>query len=72
MVSVRDAVNLHFYGRPLTAKQLLLGDAVPAPAAAATLYAALDALMDWASSLPQRGFLTSRCARRFLFGGGGL
>jgi hypothetical protein len=60
MVSVRDAVNLHFYGRPLTAKQLLLGDAVPAPAAATTLYAALDALMDWASGLPRSGFMTSR------------
>lgn len=62
MISVRDGVNLAFYGRPLTAQTLLLGDTVAPPAAAATLYAALDAVMDWASSLPRNGFMTAQCA----------
>ena len=63
MMSVREGVNLQFYGRPLPARSLLLDDSVPPPAAASALYAALDALMDWASSLPApAGFLTSRCA----------
>lgn len=37
-----------FYGRKVTARQLLLGGAVPPPPAAAALYAALDALMEHA------------------------
>ena len=64
MMSVREGVNLQFYGRPLPARSLLLDDSVPPPAAASALYAALDALMDWASSLPApAGFLTSRWGR---------
>lgn len=63
MMSVREGVNLQFYGRPAPARCLLLDDAAPPPAAASALYAALDALMDWASSLPApAGFLTTRCA----------
>ncbi len=63
MMSVREGVNLQFYGRPAPARSLLLDDAAPPPAAASALYAALDALMDWASSLPApAGFLTTRCA----------
>ena len=62
MMSVREGVNLQFYGRPAPARSLLLDDAAPPPAAASALYAALDALMDWASSLPApAGFLTTRC-----------
>ena len=59
MVSVRHGVNLAFYGRPLTAHALLLGDCVAPPAAATALYAALDALLDWAAGLPRSGFMTS-------------
>jgi hypothetical protein len=42
----RSNANLAFYGRPLTAKDLLLGGYVEAPPAARTLYAALDSLMN--------------------------
>lgn len=38
-----------FYGRKLTARQLLVSGAVPPPPAAAALYSALDALMEHAS-----------------------
>lgn len=48
LVCSRDAVNQAFYGRKVTARQLLLGGAVPPPPAAAALYAALDALMEHA------------------------
>lgn len=37
-----------FYGRKVSARQLLLGGSVPPPPAAAALYAALDALMEHA------------------------
>ena len=42
----RSNANLAFYGRPLTAKDLLLGGLVEAPPAARTLYAALDTMMN--------------------------
>lgn len=42
----RSNANLAFYGRPLTAKDLLLGCAVEAPPAARTLYTALNSLMN--------------------------
>ena len=42
LLAARDSVNADFYGRPLPARQLLLGGCAGAPAAAA-LYAALDA-----------------------------
>ncbi|KAL4437474.1 hypothetical protein ABPG77_003455 [Micractinium sp. CCAP 211/92] len=48
LVCCRDAVNQAFYGRKVSARQLLLGGAVPPPPAAAALYAALDALMEHA------------------------
>ena len=45
-MTTRDKANRGFYGRALTAKQLLVEGAVVAPTAARTLYAALDDLMD--------------------------
>lgn len=45
-MTTRDKANRGFYGRALTAKQLLLEGAVVPPTAARTLYSALDALMD--------------------------
>jgi Las17-binding protein actin regulator len=42
----RSNANLAFYGRPLTAKDLLLGGSVDAPPAARTLYAALDSMLN--------------------------
>lgn len=41
----RDAINERFYGRALPAKALLLSEAAQPPAAAATLYDALDELL---------------------------
>ena len=46
VMTTRDRANRGFYGRPLTAKQLLLEGAVVPPTAARPLYAALDQLMD--------------------------
>jgi hypothetical protein len=40
----RSNANLAFYGRPLTAKDLLLGGCVEAPPAARALYNALDSM----------------------------
>ena len=63
MMSVREGVNLQFYGRPACRRApCCWTTAAPPPAAASALYAALDALMDWAASLPApAGFLTTRC-----------
>ena len=44
-LSSRDEVNMDFYGRPVTAKQLLLGDKMTQPVAAQKLYTALDHLL---------------------------
>ena len=44
-VSIRDEVNLSFYGRPVTARQLLLEEKFAAPVAAEALYTALDDLL---------------------------
>lgn len=46
IMSTRGKANRGFYGRALTAKQLLLEGAVVAPTAARPLYLALDDLMD--------------------------
>ncbi|EIE18388.1 DUF500-domain-containing protein [Coccomyxa subellipsoidea C-169] len=51
LLTTRSDVNLNFYGRPLTAKQLLMGDNVSAPVAADALYTALDDLMARAGAL---------------------
>ena len=45
-MSTRGKANRGFYGRALTAKQLLVEGAVVAPTAARPLYVALDDLMD--------------------------
>jgi hypothetical protein len=42
----RANANLAFYGRPLTAKDLLLGGSVDAPPAARSLYNALDKMIN--------------------------
>jgi hypothetical protein len=44
-MTTRDKVNRSFYGRGLTAKQLLLGDLASAPMAAKPLYGALEDLL---------------------------
>ncbi len=46
IITTRDTANQAFYGRALTAKQLLLGGAVGQPTAAKPLYGALHELMD--------------------------
>lgn len=46
LMTTRGKANRGFYGRALTAKQLLVEGAVAAPTAARTLYAALDDLME--------------------------
>ncbi|CAL8465716.1 g5252 [Coccomyxa elongata] len=51
LLTTRSDVNLDFYGRPLSAKQLLMGDNVSAPVAADALYTALDDLMARAGAL---------------------
>lgn len=38
-------MNLAFYGRPVTATELILEDKLPLPVAAASLYSALDQLL---------------------------
>ena len=61
----RANANLAFYGRPLTAKDLLLGGSVDAPPAARSLYSALDTMItSFAYSELQRGGL--RCNRSWL------
>lgn len=50
-----------FYGRKVSARQLLLSGAVPAPPAAAALYAALDALLDHAGQVTGPQFLSVAC-----------
>jgi len=45
VVSTRDHINLAFYGRPVTAKQLLVEGKLPSPVAAAALYSAMDNLL---------------------------
>ncbi|BDA51595.1 probable SH3 domain-containing YSC84-like protein 1 at C-terminar half [Coccomyxa sp. Obi] len=51
LLTTRSDVNLDFYGRLLSAKQLLMGDNVSAPVAADALYTALDDLMARAGAL---------------------
>lgn len=52
----RANANLAFYGRPLTAKDLLVGGSVDAPPAARSLYNALDTMINsFAYSELQRG-----------------
>ena len=46
VTSTRASANLAFYGRPLTAKDLLLGGSVDAPPAARSLYTALDSMIN--------------------------
>ena len=61
----RSNANLAFYGRPLTARDLLLGGVVEAPPAARTLYAALDALLnsfDYSQLAGQRARLAQSAA----------
>lgn len=48
LLATRDSLNQQFYGKKVTARQLLLGGAVPPPPAAAALYAAIDALLEQA------------------------
>ncbi|KAK9857195.1 hypothetical protein WJX84_010172 [Apatococcus fuscideae] len=45
VVSVRNSVNTDFYGRPVTARQLLLDDTIAPPAAAQSLFTALTELL---------------------------
>ncbi len=45
VVSTRDHINLAFYGRPVTAKQLLLEGKFASPVSAASLFSALDNLL---------------------------
>lgn len=55
----------HFPGRPLSAKQLLMGDNVSAPVAADALYTALDDLMARTSALSAErrwGALLTSCS----------
>lgn len=44
-MSTRDHINLAFYGRPVTAKQLLLEGKFSSPIAASALYSAMDNLL---------------------------
>ena len=46
VTNTRASANLAFYGRPLTAKDLLLGGSVDAPPAARSLYNALDSMIN--------------------------
>jgi hypothetical protein len=59
VLSTRDAVNQAFYGRKVSARQLLLSGAVPAPPAAAALYAALDSLLEHAGEVTGPQFLSA-------------
>lgn len=45
VMHTRSAANLAFYGRPLSAKDLLMGGSADAPPAARTLYTALDSMV---------------------------
>lgn len=45
VVSTRDHINLAFYGRPVSAKQLLLEGKFASPVSAASLFTALDDLL---------------------------
>ncbi|CAD7705416.1 unnamed protein product [Ostreobium quekettii] len=45
VISTRDAVNMNFYGRPVTAKDLLVQEQPALPVAAAALYDSLEALV---------------------------
>lgn len=45
VVSTREHINLSFYGRPVTAKQLLLEGKFASPVSATPLYSALDDLL---------------------------
>ena len=44
-MSVRNSINTDFYGRPVTARQLLLDDSISPPAAAQPLFTALTELL---------------------------
>lgn len=62
---VREAVNMNFYGYPVTARQLLLEGAVPQPPAATMLYDGLHTLMhkfEQRRALGGRGVVPDRTA----------
>ena len=61
LITTRDTANQDFYGRPLSAKQLLLGGTVTPPTAVKHLYAALAQLMDRVEK-PQSALAASRWA----------
>lgn len=62
VMSVRDEVNLNFYGYPVTAAQLLLENGVPRPPAAELLYGSLHALMHKYEKPSRRRSAASRLA----------
>lgn len=51
-MSMRNSVNTDFYGRPVTARQLLLEAAISPPAAAQPLFTALTELLAGPVTLP--------------------
>lgn len=53
-MSTRDSVNRDFYGRPVAARQLLLGETPSTYLAAQPLYAALDDLLLSVGQRPSR------------------
>lgn len=59
LITTRDRANQDFYGRALTAKQLLMGGTVTPPTAGKHLYAALHQLMDRVEK-PQSALAASR------------
>ena len=59
LITTRDRANQDFFGRPLTAKQLLMGGTVTPPTAGKHLYAALHQLMDRVEK-PQSALAASR------------
>lgn len=64
LLSTRDAVNQAFYGRKVTARQLLISGAVPPPPAATALYSALDALLEHAGDCEASAALVAQQAGR--------
>lgn len=64
-VSTRESVNLDFYGRPVTARQLLLEERFAPPIAAAALYRSLDDMLArvGAPNLPRSVPLVHRVRR---------
>ncbi|EFN54864.1 hypothetical protein CHLNCDRAFT_35844 [Chlorella variabilis] len=60
LLATRDSLNQQFYGRKVTARQLLLSGGVPPPPAAAALYATLDELLEQAGgAAPPPQFLSA-------------